>query len=163
MGVVSRPAGLRRLAARLARWPTRGGWLTIVNALAWGAMALGGLYRGVTPFGEGWRGAVYWVFATPVAWFFVPVRRGYGDVEDLWFVSVVIGLNAFAWGYGLSWLWGRAGWESRRLREQRRRIRFRCCVACGYDCRATPERCPECGLDAPFYLRARGDGRGTVG
>jgi hypothetical protein len=40
----------------------------------------------------------------------------------------------------ISWLW-------LCVRDRRRR-RPGCCAACGYDLRATPERCPECGAVA---------------
>ena len=48
-----------------------------------------------------------------------------------WFVTSTTGLLAFLFG----WRW----WVGRK------RATKGCCVKCGYDLRASPERCPECG------------------
>jgi len=36
-------------------------------------------------------------------------------------------------------------WRRRRRFRRERRVAANCCPACGYDCRATPGRCSECG------------------
>ena len=50
-----------------------------------------------------------------------------------------------------------AAWLTRHLRARRRRA-GRFCPQCGYDLRASPERCPECGL-----VRERVGGTGARG
>ena len=84
-----------------------------------------------------------WLYSRPVLGFRVadlpggtPAKpsRVCGVVVPLWFP-----LAAFA----ACPLW----WAHRR-RKLRRRLDRRLCPACGYDLRASPERCPECGTPA---------------
>src|SRR5687768_11769588 len=76
---------------------------------------------------------------------------GFGAVEeDVWLReryrthSRIFNLPLWPIGLGLGVL---VWWSAVRRRRQQRRLATDRCVICGYDLRATPERCPECGTE----------------
>jgi hypothetical protein len=56
-------------------------------------------------------------------------------------------MSAPAWGFGVFGLLPLAAWiDQQRARRRTQRLRRTgCCPACGYDLRASKDRCPECG------------------
>jgi hypothetical protein len=129
------------------RLPNRGGLLAILNVtLCLTLTHYVNVYRhGHLP--DGWlRSTIFciWIVLslplTPCV-----LMSGWNDLDDLIKLGVLLAINAFLWGYGLSWLYTRIT-SGRPSREQRRLDRG-LCPTCGYDTRATPTRCPECGTN----------------
>ncbi|CAN5395265.1 hypothetical protein BH09PLA1_BH09PLA1_37340 [soil metagenome] len=82
--------------------------------------------------------------ATSSPLWFVPRyhhRTFSGQLErDIWDVRIPYWLILLATGVmPVNWF--------RSTRTRKRRARLGQCAACGYDLRATPERCPECGTE----------------
>ena len=67
------------------------------------------------------------------------VLRGHYVVAPYWALAILSGV-AFLAGAGIAW----------RRRRLRRRLGSGLCPSCGYDLRATPGQCPECGRPAPL-------------
>ena len=86
-----------------------------------------------------------WLSRLGLDWSFGKIREG-GRANGEYWSNRDIFLCMPYWALVL--VTGAGGWLiGRRARLVRRRQRRGLCIACGYDTRATPQRCPECGYE----------------
>jgi hypothetical protein len=126
-------------------WPTRGGWLTVLNCAAWAILIIADPRDNASQLPEVLRaalGAAAFGLLLPLGLVIGCLVPHFSVSNPVVVGAVVIGVNSLAWGYSSSWVISRL--RTRGRAERRRRSEQ--CMTCGYDLRASPERCPECGM-----------------
>ena len=87
---------------------------------------------------RGWLHSAEPASTTDDPWFAVH-HYDFRPRAESWFVFVPIALPAILFAVAPVW------WLLGRRRTMRRRRKLGVCDRCGYDLRATPNKCPECG------------------
>lgn len=136
---------------------SRAGLLSIMPYAGHGALRPGQRWSSETNWGRYWRSyptsAPAWSFAVPAG------PRAFqfkchtywstwsnGTVSDYYTRGVWLGAPYWfaALLSAILPVWRFGGWKRRRRRY---RLAHGLCINCGYDLRATPVRCPECGTE----------------
>lgn len=77
---------------------------------------------------------------------FPSFAEGPGTTQQEWWLPCAVVLAPLSIAPAL---WLSSAYRRRTLRRRAALVANNGCVACGYDLRATPVRCPECGAVAP--------------
>lgn len=89
-----------------------------------------------------------------------PVQTPAGEMGERWLVLawwVIVLITAIApalWAWRAS-IWLRRLWRAKKARQK-------ICPQCGYDMRATPQRCPECGNISETVVSEKATGEAPV-
>jgi hypothetical protein len=86
-------------------------------------------------------------------------RIGFARTQDTAYLAVNRTFFVPAWFLVLAFA-ALPAWRAMGLWRERRARRAGHCPTCGYDCRATPRKCPECGTDLPPSKAATDDQHG---
>lgn len=85
---------------------------------------------GPSPTASRFHVASHWNWEEGVGWRWCPMLGG-----PTWLLAMALAILPAGWGIG---------WRTRRRRRS-----AHACRSCGYDLRASPDRCPECGAAVP--------------
>jgi hypothetical protein len=133
---------MRKRLARILKWfEQRAGWAALVSLAA--CMSFAGLW---------WRGDLTLACDGTLGWSHFERHQwlGFSITEIHPYAGPVLVFGVADWFAGLCILATAvlpAWWliRQRRRAVRGRRVASGQCAVCGYDLRATPERCPECG------------------